>query len=333
MRAVADLRLIYNNKKRYILWTIFIFLAALSKDNGIAWSIVPPIVAIGLGKESSKGILKSIAFGLGIAIVYAVIRLSLPTVYINNGSHLEQMMNLGSKIKGLVTWIGYTWFAADYIYIVHEKSRNIILFLITLLLSAPYILYCFFSNIKNLAKQSTLFLLLAIVITASPNLLISMSVMNAYCTLGLAAILIGYLINNNVDKHRIITILAIFYVCTAIFTDIHHWYKSWQTSLPSKYISEEIIKKTGKPVSKAYCILINNEKKYSSFCVPTDETVGWGIAMMHATGYKWPQEVKDTTLSITDATPDYINKLSAAALKNGYECVWIVYPDSTSVIR
>lgn len=103
--------------------------------------------------------------------------------------------------------------------------------------------------------------------------------------------------------------------------------------MPSKYISEEIIKKTGKPVSKAYCILINNEKKYSSFCVPTDETVGWGIAMMHATGYKWPQEVKDTTLSITDATPDYINKLSAAALKNGYECVWIVYPDSTSVIR
>lgn len=67
--------------------------------------------------------------------------------------------------------------------------------------------------------------------------------------------------------------------------------------------------------------------------MPTDETVGWGIAMMHATGYKWPQEVKDTTLSITDATPDYINKLSAAALKNGYECVWIVYPDSTSVIR
>jgi hypothetical protein len=189
------------------------------------------------------------------------------------------MMSLGSKIKGLAIWIGYTWFAADYIYIAHENSRNIILFIITFLLSAPFILYCFFSNIKNLAKQSTLFLLLAIVITASPNLLISMSVMNAYCTLGLAAILIGQLINNNVDKHRIITILAIFYVCTAIFTDIHHWYKSWQTSLPSKSISEEIIKKTGKPVSKAYCILINNEKKYSSFCVPTDETVDNNMMM------------------------------------------------------
>lgn len=65
--------LIYNNKKRYILWTIFIFLAALSKDNGIAWSIVPPIVAIGLGKENSKNLIKSIAFGCGIAIVYAII--------------------------------------------------------------------------------------------------------------------------------------------------------------------------------------------------------------------------------------------------------------------
>ena len=116
------------------------------------------------------------------------------------------------------------------------------------------------------------------IICASANIVVSMSVMNSYCTLGIAAIIIAYLINNNSykDNGKLIYILFSLYIITALYVDFHNWYKSWKTSLPSKQISEEIINKTGKPVNNVYLILIKDKyTKYSSFCVTTDETVGW----------------------------------------------------------
>ena len=70
---------------------------------------------------------------------------------------------------------------------------------------------------------------------------------------------------------RMFTSFICYFTATLII-DVHHWYKAWQTSLPGKEIAEIIIKKTQKPCNKVYCIMIrDNNPKFSSFCVPTNE--------------------------------------------------------------
>lgn len=109
--------------------------------------------------------------------------------------------------------------------------------------------------------------------------------MNAYSSLGIASLIIGYLIKNYKGGNTTIQKLFLCYIVAAIITDVHHWYKAWQTSLPGKTIAEDIVRKTGKPVNKVYCILIRDDMpKFSSFCVPTDEAVGWGRAVWAITG-------------------------------------------------
>ena len=326
--------LVCEGKRKYLLWTLCVMLAALSKDNGIAWSIVPPIVAFAFGKEDKRSMARNIGIGILISISYVLIRLSVPHTVIHNGSHIEQMLSFGSKIKGLATWIGYTWIAADYICLMHEPSRNILYFLLTALLSTPFVAACFLGKPKLLVSKSFLSLSAAMLITASANLLISMSIMNAYCSLGMAAIIIGYLVDGNQKRENIFRKLFYLYIIVAIAVDAHHWYKSWKTSLPAKTIAEEIIAKTGKKADNVYCILVHNEKnKFSSFCVPVDEAVGWGGAMVHYNGYKWPKIIKDTTINSSDATKDVIRNIADRALRADYECVWVIGENGNMVIR
>ena len=326
--------LIYKGRKRIILWILFVMLAALSKDNGITWAIVPPIIAYAFGRESGHSLARNVGIGFLIAIAYVAIRLSLPHTIIHNGSHIEQMLSLGSKIKGVATWIGYTWIAADYICLMHEPSRNITFFLLTAFLSAPFVVYCFFRKSLILASKTMLALMAAMIVTASANLLISMSIMNAYCSLGVSAIIIGYLVNENCKREKTIRILFFLYIITALAVDAHHWYKSWKTSLPARTVAEEIIAKTGKPVDNVYCILIHKEEsKFSSFCVPVDEAVGWGGAMIHYNGYKWPKEIKDTTINSSDATKEIIGNIAGKAFNDGYECVWVIGENENMVLR
>ena len=158
--------------------------------------------------------------------------------------------------------------------------------------------------------------------------------MNAYCSLGVSAIIIGYLVNENCKREKTIRILFYLYTITALAVDAHHWYKSWKTSLPARTVAEEIIAKTGKPVDNVYCILIHKEgSKFSSFCVPVDEAVGWGGAMIHYNGYKWPKEIKDTTINSSDATKEIIGNIASKAFNDGYECVWVIGENENMVLR
>lgn len=74
------------------------------------------------------------------AILYGIIRLTIPSTYVKNGSYEEDIVSLHSRIKGFTSWISYTWFAADYIAIVHKPSRNLILGLSTTILSCIFMI-------------------------------------------------------------------------------------------------------------------------------------------------------------------------------------------------
>ena len=158
--------------------------------------------------------------------------------------------------------------------------------------------------------------------------------MNAYGSLGIAAIILAYLIQMTKISQQKIILLFVMYMLSVIIVDVHHWYNAWQTSLPEKRISQEIIRKTGHPIDKAYCILIRDDyPKYSSFCVPKDETIGWGRSIWHETGYRWPKLVNDTTIERDTYSQKKIQAIAYKVLQEGYEVVWIVNKEHVEVIK
>lgn len=322
-----------NKRYKYLIWSICVYLSAAFKDNGIAWAIIPPIISFAFHQIEKEELKKELIFGFAIAIVYGIVRLTIPHNLFINASYADDVVSMHSRIKGFATWIGYTWFSADYICIVHKPSRNMLVAALTLCLSMP-LMIALWKN-KRVWKNNTIFwLLAAFALVVSPNLLISMTIMNAYGSLGIAAIIMAYLIEKSeLSKKKLFTLLYLYMLSVSI-VDIHHWYNAWQTSLPEKSISQTIIQKTGKPVDKAYCILIKDDyPKYSSFCVPKDETIGWGRSIWHETGYKWPQYVNDTTIDRTYKAQEIARNIGIRKLKQGYEAVWIVNKEEVTVIR
>lgn len=322
-----------SGKQRYVGWVVFVLLSAWSKDNGIAWAVVPPMLSYAFGRINHVTLKRHFLVGLLIAVAYFIVRFLLPTTDIHNGSYGEDVTSLHSRVKGLAIWMAYTWSATDYISILHAPSRNLWLAAATFFLSSPFIVALFFR--KQPWRQRTLWVLLACLVTvALPNLLISLSIMNAYASLGIAALIVGWLSSESPLSRRWLMMLFTLYMVSATFVNVHHWYSAWQTSLPSKQISRDIVSKTKHPVERAYCIIVHDDyPKYSSFCVPIDEAIGWGRCVWQATGYVWPQTINDTTIARTSSAQAEARMLGRSALSNGYGCVWIVDKDKVDVMQ
>lgn len=77
----------------------------------------------------------------------------------------------------------------------------------------------------------------------------------------------------------------------------------------------------------------DDNPKFSSFCVPTNEAIGWGRSVWQITGYKWPTELRDTTLERTSTAELQAKKIAIEAIKNKYDCVWIINKKNVEVIK
>lgn len=327
----------HDGWKKYTIWILFIFLSAWSKDNGIAYICVGPVLCWGEGKFSNKQFGKQFVLALLVACVYGIIRLLLPVTDIGETGHVALMTNIVYKIQRFFVWIGYTWVATDYLSLLYSPERNIPIAVLTLLLSLPIMLIAFFGNRTIWRKKETWAIVAVIFISASPNLLIEMSLMNIYGSLGMSALLFGYLVDgylNKTENYKLVKGALILYIISALIVDVHHWYKAWQTSIPSKTIAEKIVSKSHYKADKAYIITIEDAKpKYSSICVPVQDVTGWGLDVYRETDYAWPKQLRDTMIANTPDAPQKAVRMAENALKN-YDAVWIVFDtNNVSVIE
>jgi len=319
-----------NGKKKYAAWTIFIFIAALAKDNGIAFAVIPPMLAFAFNQIDRKTLVKHFIFGICIAMVYAAIRISLPSTFIENTDYSTFV--LSRKIKEILMLGGYSWLAIDYISLMHEPNRNLLIAAVTFITSFPFIYVTILKN-RDIWKDKTFLIIIFCMLTAlSPNLLISLTIMNTYAGLSMAALIIGYATDKYSGNRKVLKNTLILYIITALFVDIHHWYMSYTTSLTGKEMAIKAIKATGKPVKKVYTIIIEDDyPRFSSFCVVPSDAFGWGLSVKYENGYKWPEEMCDTTIERKDSIK--AETLAHKAIVNGYDCVWIVDHKEVKAIR
>lgn len=322
--------LTFNGRKKYILWTLFILIAALAKDNGIAFAVIPPIIAFAVRKIDRKTLVRHFMFGIGIAMLYAIVRLSLPATHIDNPDYTTFVLE--RKLKEIAILIGYLWSATDYICLIHEPSRNLPVAFLTFATSFPFIYHLLFKNIRIWKERGFLLLAFCAITALSPNLLISLTIMNTYAGLSMVALLVGYATNKLNSKNRAFRMAFVMYLMTAVCVDIHHWYMSYKTSLAGKEMAVKAIERTGNPANKVYCITIKDDyPRFSSFCVVPGDAFGNGFAVAYETGYKWPEHINSIEIERKDSAQ--AEKFAKEALKKGYDCVWIVNRKDIKAIR
>lgn len=324
--------LMFAQKKRGMqigLWLIFSIAATLTKENGIVWIFVAPLVGLAFHKTDRKTFFKDIAWAALWIALYGIIRLSLPlgadfdNKYIGGGME-QRMMNLAK-------FLYISWITADNISIFFVPLRDYVFATATLLFSLPFICIIFTRGIKGIKDYRLWTLVFCFFLTALPHLATFFTLAHAYSALSFAALIVGYLVSR--ERHNtMLKVMFLLFLLSAITVDFHHIYNAYKSGMMSEYYGRKALYKTGKPVDKVYVITVPTKHRgYSSFCASPSNAFAQGRAAKYQAKDKWPVEIGDTLLTNTEciSIPTLVDK----AFSEGYDCVWFLNGSHLSVIK
>lgn len=316
-------------KQRILLWGLCIMMAALSKENGLAWAVLPPIIAYAFNQLDKRKAIQYFSIGMGFAFTYFLLRLSLKVSDSINDEYIES--TLADHLKDLIQIIVYNWLPIDYMSLLYIPERNWVFVGITLAASIPFLLLLFIKNVSIWKDKTFILLVACFFIVASPHLITLVSIMHNYAPLSITAIIIAYLVSKIPADKWLITAFSLF-LAAAFITDIHHTTNALNSGYLGKKMAMEAIKQTNKPVTHAYVINIDDytTPKYSSFAVRPIDAFAWGLSVRHYNNYAWPIHIKDTTLYSTEDV--LIKKITDSVMNAGFQHVWIVSNKGNKVI-
>ena len=315
------------------LWLVCVAMAALSKENGLAWAVVPPVLAFAFGLTSLRQTARDIGKGLLLAVAYFVVL----TLLIHSGiapidypDEYVQTTPL-SHLKDLVQVLAYTWVPLDYMSAVYPPTRNLTIVAVTVLMALPFLLFLA-SRWRMLLTRRLLLLLACFFILVSPHLLTVVSIMHNYAALSMAAVIVACLLSQPSPLCSRGFVISVFlFMAAAIFTDMHHHQAARQSGLLGKSLAMQAISTAEKPLERVFCINIDDEAepRYSNFCVRPVDAFAWGLSVRHYSHYSWKTDIAETTLTHYD--PQVVDALAKNALEAGYEAVWVVGHRSDSL--
>ena len=346
-------------------WLLCVLMAVLSKENGLAWAVVPPIVAFAFrltplrqaARDAGKGIVLALAY---FAILYLLIHSGMVGIdYPEEYSETSLM----SHLKDLVQLLAYTWVPLDYMSAVYAPSRNLAIVAITALMALPFLLLLairFWLAVKAGSPHARCLLLLVacFFILVSPHLITVVSIMHNYAALSIAAIIVAALLSPNSPtpysspegRGAVVNEVSpsgegwwgpgclwwgfALFLAAALFTDVHHYIAARESGLLGKRLAMQAIESAKEPVRKALVVSIDDprEPRYSSFCVRPADAFGWGLSVRHYTGYAWKTVISEAKFD--HYNPAEVKAVADSALHAGCDAVWVVghKDDSLQVI-
>ena len=322
----------YTNikKGKYIIWPLLIFITTLTKENGLMWSLICPLLAFGFDIIALKTFKKDLIIGFAIILAYFTLIFILPKDITIHQEYVPESIKI---VKNVIKFLFSSFITIDYVYLLHSPKRNLLFAAISFILALPFLFFVF-GNIKLYKQKKTICIAICLLIAVSPHLLTVFSMMHTYAGLVFVALLVALGIEkyNNL-KH--ISVTFILYIICALLIDIHLTQESILSGLTGKRMAEEAIRKTDNPVNTVFLIIIEeNFTKLSSFCTVPYEAFGWGLAAKYETNYKWPIIISDTIISRDKNAYLKAVELGKKALQNEtYKCVWIVNHENIDVIR
>ena len=326
---------LYLRGKRF--WWACVVMAVLSKENGLAWAVVPPIIGYAFGKVNCRHALRHIGYGLIVALVYFIVYFSIYKSGVFKIDYDDQYaeVTLAEHLKDFIQLMGYTWIPLDYMSVVYAPTRNLFFVVITLLLSLPFLLLLA-AKWRLVGNRQVQLLIICFFILASPHLLTVVSIMHNYAALSMAALVIACLIHQSDplcgSKYSTLHLsFFMFFLAAALFTDVHHYQGARQSGLLGQKLAHQAISFHTTPANHVTCINIDNpdEPRYSSFCVRPVDAFAWGASVRHFSHYKWKPRIDEINLPQYDQKK--VEALADSALHSGSEAVWVVGHKSDSL--
>jgi hypothetical protein len=319
-------------KWKYPLWIITIYIATLCKENGIMWALIGPCLAYGFDIINWKVLKKDIVITTVLMSIYALLILLLPSDITIADSYVPGYIK---SIHNFVKFIFTSFITVDYIYLLHQPHRNLILACISLIPTLPFFYYIYIKNKKLFLEKKMLFVILCLLFAVAPHIFTVFSMMHTYAGMTLLAFMVALGIEKCKVDIKPLTLSFILFCLSAVVINYHLIKSSIESGLIGKQMAQEAINKTGKPVNSVYVIIIEDDyPKLSSFCVIPNEAFGWGLASQYETNYQWPKIISDTTIERSGEALRYAKDISSRILNNKeYECVWIVNGKDINVIK
>ena len=206
---IAFLLYIKGNYFKYIGWIGMIIIATWWKENGLMWALICPILAYGFDYIDRKTLKKDILIGISIMIAYALTIYLLPKNIIIHPDYIPDILKI---IKNCCKFFFTTFITVDYIYLLHHPSRHLLLALLSIIFTIPFIYYIFVKNQVMYKSKKILCTLLCLLIAVAPHLFTVFSMMHTYAGMALLCILIAYSLNSYPHIHKKISVsFALFF--------------------------------------------------------------------------------------------------------------------------
>ena len=321
--------------KHQRLWIACIIMAVLSKENGLAWAVVPPLVAYAFHLSGRRQTIRNTGIGLLIAFIYLITFFVISHIGILHIEYADEysQSTLFSHLKDFIQLMAYTWVPLDYMSAVYQPARNWIIVVVTALMSVPF-LFMLIRKWQLLKSRELPLLILCFFIVASPHLVTLVSMMHNYAALSMAAFIVAFMVNETKEKTWFITTFS-FYLAAALFTVLHHFQAARQSGLLSQELAMQVISQADKPLERVVCINIDDETepRYSNFCVRPVDAFAWGLSVRHHSHYTWKTDI--TNITLPQYNHQQIEMLADSALNNSFEAVWVVghHPSKLLIIK
>ncbi len=325
---VAFLIYISRIRAKYLLWILAIVLAAMCKENGLMWALICPVIAYGFNLTGKAAFRKDILIGVAIMGCYAIAIFILPK---DITIHEEYVPTITKIANNIVKFLFTSFITVDYVWLLHQPSRNLWLAAITFLLALPFLYAIFIKNSAVYKQKKTLCLLLALLIAVTPHIGTVFSMMHTYAGLSVIALLIAVGIDQYGRHRKFYFLYFPLFILSAVIIDSHLYYTSRESGLTGKRMAQQAISKTGEPVDSAFVLIVDNGyPRLSSFCVVPSDAFGWGIAAKYETNYQWPKVTRDSTIQSAHSA----HAIAEEILSSGtFDCVWIVNNTDIEVIK
>ncbi len=329
--VVAFLFYIKRSERKYVTWIPLVFLATLFKENGLMWAWICPVLAYGFDLTDRRTLKKDLLTGTAIMAGYALAILLLPK---DITIHPDYVPEDFKTIKNIVKFLFSTFITVDYIFLLHQPSRHLLLAALSFLLAAPFLYEVYLRNIRLFANRKMVCTFACLLIAVSPHLGTVFSMMHTYAGMAMTAVITAYSISH-IEQIKPVAVAFGLWIAAALLINVHLIDASVKSGLVGKKMAKEAIQKTGQPVKSVYVIIIEDEyPKLSSFCVIPNEAFGWGWAAQYETNYQWPETISDTTIERSAEAIRKANELGLETLnKQQYDCVWIVNHEHIDVIK
>ena len=365
--------LVYVNTsgwKKWILWFIFGWLAAMGKETGFVWFVVAPIFSEIVRQKTINGIFKFSLVKYGEVmpkviisfipiILYLGLYISLKPEMLNNvgfvsdqnttiqtvsesnnKSMLETMTEMeehnsyklspSTLVKNVAVLYVLGIVPVDTVSVYF---KNYALLIVTVILSLIWIV-CISRDLLKFIKrhwEETLVVLLLAFWVSGPSLVTRAGEISPIIHMSIVALFFAMFFNKIKYSKKVI-VGTVCFIAATLLTDCHKYFIAYKAGEITRNMARSVVEKTKVVPQKVLLVQVDDfsKKKSGAFMINPADGIRKGSAMIREYDYKYPNKLDYISIPDDAMISHRVDSLVNIA-KGNYDCVWFCHDINTEV--